>query len=142
MKKLVLSKLFILSIILLASAIRAQEVPIADEAIEKPKNTILLSEQADMERTKPLTETEPVRTFAGRLPSGYRNVITPSQREEIHNVQQEYHEAIERLKIRIRKLEEERNERVASVLSGEQRHKLRQIHESIESERLLRRNRR
>ena len=94
----------------------------------------LAVEQADKERdvNKGLAVT---KKFTGRLPNGYKDVVTNSQREEIYKIQKEYFETIELLKIRLEQLESERNLKIVGLLTDEQQAKLKTILKTLESER-------
>lgn len=77
------------------------------------------------------------KKITGRLPNGYRSVVTDSQRDEIYKIQKEYNEIIERLKIRIQLLESERNQKVDALLTTEQANRIRTTLGSLESEKQL-----
>ena len=84
----------------------------------------LAIEQGDKDRevNKSLTVD---KKFAGRLPNGYRDVVSSSQKEEVYKIQKDYFETIELLKARIALLESERNSKIDGLLTDEQRTKLR-----------------
>lgn len=90
-------------------------------------------EQADRDRPV-MTDITITKKITGRLPSGYKAVITSTQRDEIYKVQKEYNELIELLKLRIELMEKERDHRVDALLDAEQVEKLRQTRGSLESE--------
>ena len=98
-------------------------------------------EQADKDRDvyKGLTVG---KKFTGRLPNGYKEVVSNSQREEIYKIQKEYFETVELLKARIELLESERNLKIDGLLNGEQRTKLKTILGNLESEKNVRRGER
>ena len=98
----------------------------------------LATEQADKDRDvyKGLVVG---KKFAGRLPNGYREVVSNSQREEIYKIQQDYFDMVELLKARLELLESEKNLKIDGLLTGEQRVKLKTILSSLESERNVRR---
>jgi len=62
--------------------------------------------------------------FRRRLPNGFAQLVTPAQRDEVYKIQQEYHEVIEMLKLRVKLLEEERDAKVDAVLTSEQQQRL------------------
>jgi len=95
----------------------------AQDQAEKPTDNRLAVEQVDKDRDvyKGLTIG---KKFTGRLPSGYREVVSNSQREEIYKIQKEYFEVLEMLKLRIEQLESERNRKIDGLLTEEQRTKL------------------
>ena len=82
------------------------------------------------------------KKFTGRLPNGYKDVVSNSQREEIYKIQQDYFETVELLKARIELLESEKNLKIDGLLSGEQRTKLKTILSNLESEKNVRRGER
>ena len=98
----------------------------------------LAMEQADKDRDvyKGLTVS---REFTGRLPNGYREVVSNSQREEIYKIQREYFNMIELLRLRIDQLESERANKIDGLLTGDQRTRIRTILGNLESERSARR---
>ena len=79
------------------------------------------------------------REFTGRLPNGYREVVSHSQREEIYKIQREYFDTIELLRVRIDMLELERANKIDGLLTGDQRTRIRAILGNLESERSVRR---
>ncbi len=139
------SALFLL--LALSVAVAAQDVPSGDaqqdgqqsspaasssEALgeEAPRLTL---EQADRDRP-PMADVVIEKKITGRLPNGYRSVVTAAQREDVYAIQIEYNELIELLKLRIALLEEERNRRVDALLTPEQVQNVRQIRGVLESE--------
>ena len=78
------------------------------------------------------------KEFAGRLPNGYRDVVSNSQREEIYKIQQEYFDVTELLKVRIELLEAEKSAKIDGLLTGEQRTRIKTILGNLESERSAR----
>lgn len=63
----------------------------------------------------------------GRLPNYYRLVVDQKQREAIYTIQQEYAEKIATLKAQLNAMTKERNEKVAALLTPEQRQKVEQL---------------
>jgi Spy/CpxP family protein refolding chaperone len=57
----------------------------------------------------------------GRLPNFYRQVVDPQQRETIYKIQAEYAPKIAELQAQLEKLIKERDEKIAAVLTPEQR---------------------
>ncbi len=112
-----------------------------DTAPEKPKSDRLSVERADKDRDvyKGLTVG---KKFTGRLPTGYKEVVSNSQREEIYKLQQEYFETLELLKARMELLESERNLKMDGLLTGDQRVKLKTILSNLESEKNVRKGER
>ena len=67
---------------------------------------------------------EIAKKFAKRLPNGYAAVIDESQRDEIYQIQEEYYNSIEMLKLRLQVLESERDHKIDALLGTEQKAKL------------------
>ncbi len=59
--------------------------------------------------------------FRGRLPNFYRQVVNQKQRQTIYKIQAEYAPKIADLKAQLDALTKERDQRVAAVLTPEQR---------------------
>lgn len=134
MKKINLIVPALLSALLLVGTSFAQENETTTEApAELPAAGRLAVELKDMESPamKGITIEKPV---SGRLPNGYRSVVTNSQRDEIYKVQKEYNEIIERLKVRIKLLEIERDQKVDAFLTPEQADKIKKTLGALESE--------
>lgn len=133
MKKINLIVPTLLSALFLVGASFAQEDKTSTESAELPAAGRLSTELQEMESPamKGITLEKPV---VGRLPNGYRNVVTNSQRDEIYKVQKEYNEIIERLKVRIQLLEVERDQKVDAFLTPEQADKIKKTLGSLESE--------
>ncbi len=62
-----------------------------------------------------------------RLPAYYGKVITPEQREQIYQIQDEYGPEIARLRKALKKVVDERDRRVQALLSAEQKQQLEEI---------------
>jgi hypothetical protein len=80
-------------------------------AAEKPAETPVPEESAP-KKTK---------EFRPRLPSYYGRVVDQKQRERIYGIQREYHPKIEDLRAQLAALIAERDEKIAGVLTPEQR---------------------
>ncbi len=148
MKSNLVSSAIILPFLLVfAAAVNAQDAdspdqPVAESAVAKPvegdaeegdEAPRLSREQED--RDRPVMQDLTIeKKITGRLPNGYRNVVTSAQRDDIYKIQKEYNELIELLKIRIELLTKERDRRVDSLLSEEQIEKLRESRGVLESE--------
>jgi hypothetical protein len=63
-----------------------------------------------------------VRT--GRLPKYYKDVVSQKQRDKIYEIQGEYKPKIDVLKAQLDALNKEMNEKIASVLTAEQKKKI------------------
>ena len=77
---------------------------------------------AEAAQTQPAAEQEKV--FHGRLPAYYGQVVDEKQRAAIYGIQKQYAPKIDALKAQLAALTEERNEKVAAVLTPEQQAKL------------------
>ncbi len=60
----------------------------------------------------------------GRLPDHYGEVVTEEQREKIYEIQEEYRPKIEPLETQLKALKDERDAKIAAVLSPEQKKKV------------------
>jgi hypothetical protein len=61
------------------------------------------------------------KKLRGRLPPYYRSVVTDQQREQIYGIQEEYKSKIEALEVQLKALTKERKDKIAAVLTPEQR---------------------
>jgi Spy/CpxP family protein refolding chaperone len=60
----------------------------------------------------------------GRLPAHYAPVVTEEQRQKIYDIQEEYKAKIDPLEAQVKALTKERDEKIAAVLTPEQRKKV------------------
>ena len=60
----------------------------------------------------------------GRLPAYYGQVVTEEQRQKIYEIQEQYSTKINAMEERLRALKNERDEKVAAVLTAEQKKKV------------------
>jgi Spy/CpxP family protein refolding chaperone len=60
----------------------------------------------------------------GRLPDHYGEVVTEEQREKIYEIQEEYRPKIEPLETQLKALKDERDAKIAAVLTPEQKKKV------------------
>ncbi|MDR1963758.1 MAG: hypothetical protein LBQ50_08260 [Planctomycetaceae bacterium] len=97
----------------------------AQETTTPPVGERLQLEKAERER--PATNGLKVeKKFSGRLPNGFKDVVSSKQRDDIYALQKDYAELIELLKIRIELLEEERDKQIEALLTSEQAQKIKQ----------------
>ncbi len=68
----------------------------------------------------PVKKTQ-LRKARGRLPAYYASVVTEEQRDQVYKIQQEYNPKIEALEKQLDAVRNERNEKIAAVLTPEQR---------------------
>ena len=66
-------------------------------------------------------DLEVTKKFARRLPNFYGEVVNEKQKAEIYEIQASYFQLIESLKLRVQKLEEERNAQIEAVLTPDQK---------------------
>jgi len=67
---------------------------------------------------------EKISKFRGRLPAYYGMVVSEEQRQQIYDIQKEYHPQIAALKAQLKALVQQRNAKVEAVLTTEQREKV------------------
>jgi len=66
----------------------------------------------------------PARDFQRRLPNGFGPLVNPAQREQIYDIQREYHEMLSLLELRVELLRNERDVKIDAVLTPEQQQRL------------------
>jgi hypothetical protein len=57
----------------------------------------------------------------GRLPANYAPVVNEEQRQKIYKLQEEYQPKIEALETKLKAMKKERDDKIASVLTAEQK---------------------
>ncbi|MDR3197033.1 MAG: hypothetical protein LBU34_04100 [Planctomycetaceae bacterium] len=119
-----------------AIVITAQETPAPSDSAVKPANTRLQLEKAELGNPA-MNGLKVEKKLTGRLPNGYRNIVTNKQRDDIYSIQKEYAELIELLKIRIELLEQEKAQQVDALLTSDQVQKIKEANGALESEKLL-----
>ncbi len=67
------------------------------------------------------------KKFRGRLPNFYAQVVDRKQRQTIYAIQKEYSPKIEALRTQLAGVTKERNEKVAAVLTPQQRKKVEEL---------------
>ncbi len=77
----------------------------------------------------------------GRLPNFYRHVVDDQQREEIYAIQAEYKPRIDALKAQLEALVQERDAKVATVLTAEQRAEVERLRAEAEAKRAKKKSR-
>jgi hypothetical protein len=75
------------------------------------------------------------RQPAARLPNYYREIVTEEQREKILAIQRQYAAKIDPLRRELEKLTQERNEKIESLLTPEQRKQLAEIRAAAKAKR-------
>jgi Spy/CpxP family protein refolding chaperone len=90
------------------------------------------------EKADPAKPDAPARQRAearGRLPNYFRQVVTPDQREKIYSIQAKYVEQIAVLEKQIADLEAKRDAEVDTILTPEQREKVKALAEEARKRR-------
>lgn len=118
---LAVSVLFILSSV--ASAQNNSPNRARHDSAKHPLGERLPVETGDL-NTPSMKGVELEKKIGRRLPTGYKDVVTNQQRDDIYKVQQDYAQIIERLKVRIQLLERERDQKIDSMLTDEQVNKI------------------
>jgi len=72
-------------------------------------------------------DAKKAKKFRGRLPAYYRHVVDEKQREAIYKIQEEYAAKLAALKAQLAALTQERNDKVAAVLTPEQKAKVEKL---------------
>jgi hypothetical protein len=85
-------------------------------------------------------KTSKRKSSAHRLPPYYSAVVDSTQRAKIYEIQDEYAAKLETLKAQLEMLTTERDERVAAVLSEEQRAKVEAMKAEAKNKRLAKAN--
>ena len=80
----------------------------------------LLAVGEDKEPQPKQVVVEKARKFRGRLPRFYRHVVTAEQREQVYAIQAEYHDRIADLRAQLKAITNERNEKIAAVMTPDQ----------------------
>lgn len=93
------------------------------DSAKHPLGERLPVETSDL-NTPAMKGVELEKKIGRRLPTGYKDVVTNQQRDDIYKVQQDYAQIIERLKVRIQLLERERDQKIDSMLTDEQVNKI------------------
>jgi hypothetical protein len=75
------------------------------------------------------------KKLRGRLPAFFTKVVDQKQREQIYVIQKEYAPKIDELKAKLAALIKERNEKIADVLTPEQREKLQELKAAAKAKR-------
>jgi hypothetical protein len=83
----------------------------------------------------PVPEKAAKKEFRGRLPAYFSKVVDETQRKKIYAIQLEYAPKIDALKAQLESLMAERDEKVASVLTQEQRETIEQLKAEAEAKR-------
>ncbi|MDR2756749.1 MAG: hypothetical protein LBC20_13685 [Planctomycetaceae bacterium] len=126
--------------VLCAVTVMAQETPAPSEVTAKPVNAQRLQLEKAEQGSQVINGLKVEKKLTGRLPNGYRNIVTNKQRDEMYSIQKEYAELIELLKIRIELLEQESAQQVDALLTADQVQKIKEANGALESEKLLQKN--
>lgn len=71
----------------------------------------------------------------GRLPAHYAEVVDEKQRAAIYAIQQEYAERIKQLRLQLDAVTKERDQKIAAVLTPEQKDKVAELAEAAKAKR-------
>ena len=71
----------------------------------------------DKEPQPKQTVVEKAKKPRGRLPGFYRHVVTAEQRKQIYTIQAEYRDKIAALRAQLKAITNERNEKIAAVMT-------------------------
>jgi len=93
-------------------------------SVPKPEPKPAAAETAEAEPAAGAAATAEEKVFRGRLPAYYGQVVDEKQRAAIYEIQKQYAPRIDALKAQLAALTEERNEKVAAVLTPEQQAKV------------------
>jgi Spy/CpxP family protein refolding chaperone len=75
----------------------------------------------------PSTDAKTASEAHGHLPPYYSKVVTDQQRQEIYRIQTEYQERISTLENQWKAMKQERDKKIAAVLTEEQRKQVEKI---------------
>ena len=132
-----LSTLALLAIMLVVVHDRAlsQEKP-ADQKAPAAKPLTAKPEATAPAAAKPRkAAAKPRKKPGGRLPAYYNEVVDQQQREKIYAIQQECKPQIDALKAQLAALMKERDEKIAAVLTPEQKKKVEQLRQEAKARR-------
>lgn len=120
--------LFSVSILSAQTAVPVAEPKISPnrakhESAKHPLGERLSVETADL-ASPPMKGVESEKKIARRLPTGYKDIVSNQQRDEIYKIQKDYGQIIEQLKIRVQLLERERDQKIDLLLNDEQVEKI------------------
>jgi hypothetical protein len=139
MKKMNVFGIAMISCILFAVIATAQETPAPSDVAAKPVGTRLKLEKAE-QQSPVMNGLKIEKKLTGRLPNGYRNIVSSKQRDDIYSIQKEYNELIELLKLRIELLEQESAQQIDALLDADQVQKIKAANGTLESEKILQKN--
>jgi len=117
MKRFVLISTLLFAVFGLVTFVNAQE-PAPATNTYGPQYQLELKELTNNPVFKDLEIT---KKFARRLPNFYGEVVNEKQKADIYEIQASYFQVIESLKLRLQKLEEERNAQIEAILTADQK---------------------
>ena len=98
-----------------------QESVLASEPVQNEERLIIETRYKDASAMRGL---RPEREFQGRLPNGFRSLVSTAQRDAIYKIQEDYYELIALLELRVELLKNERDVKIDAVLTPEQQQRL------------------
>ncbi len=85
----------------------------------------VVAQEADAKAKTPAGRK--IKKFRGRLPAHYGSVVEKDQRQAIYKVQEEYAGKITQLRVQLRAITKERDEKIAALLTPEQLAKVNEL---------------
>lgn len=108
-----------------ASLLDAQEAPAEKKPTQAPPAST--------------TSQKPKRSYH-RLPPYYGQVVTPEQRKQIYAIQDEYGPKIDALRQQLEQLLRERDQKIASLLTEQQRKEIERLRQEAKAKRTAKQN--
>jgi len=100
----------------------------APEPVQTPRSAVANEERLVVEtrekESPAMRGLSPERVFQRRLPNGFAPLVNPAQREQIYDIQREYHEILTLLELRVELLRNERDVKIDAVLTPAQQERL------------------
>ena len=107
---------------------KAAEKKSSEKKVTEKKATERKSAAKKAAKKKTAAKEADAKAFKGRLPAYYSSVVDNKQRQEIYDIQEEYHLKFDQLKkehlASIKALTADRNEEIDDVLTDEQKEKV------------------
>jgi len=100
----------------------AQEEPALESAASA--NAERLTIETRDKTSAAMRGLKPEKEYSRRLPNNFRTLVTPTQRDQIYQIQEEYYELIALLELRIDLLKQERDAKIDAVLTPAQQGQL------------------
>ncbi len=117
--------IFTRALTLTCAALLAVSLAFSDPAV--------VAQEADAKAKTPAGRK--AKKFRGRLPAYYGSVVERDQRKAIYKVQEEYAGKIAELKAQLQAVTKERDEKIATLLTPEQREKVNELKAAAKAKR-------